>query len=317
MGEGICLLYLCINMLVILTKLKCGCFSQMKNVQPSPDQWEVISQVAQFLLAFQVTCCGNTSLQGSSQIQLTQQNLAQVMGTGGKASAFRTGSSQGNESCANLKKGKYKMTVRAEGRQFAVFLPSPSQSFCTFLSCCYHHSHLNLKHKIFAWIVDPLMCVCQLLSGVRLSVARPLCPWDSPGKNAGVGRQALLQGIILTQGSNPGLLHCRWILYCLSHQGNPKGILSLLIPLCQSYASFTPNLLFFSLLMLLPGAPHFLKQHLTSMKSNIPRPLSLAQIYSNSKQLLNNFIQMFHIHLSWSEETQQVGCLDISQGGMG
>ena len=33
----------------------------------------------------------------------------------------------------------------------------------------------------------------------------------------------LLQGIFLTQGSNPGLLHCRQILYCLSHQGSPLG----------------------------------------------------------------------------------------------
>ena len=36
---------------------------------------------------------------------------------------------------------------------------------------------------------------------------------DSPGKNAGVGCHALLQGIFLIQGSNPSLLHCRWILY--------------------------------------------------------------------------------------------------------
>ena len=35
---------------------------------------------------------------------------------------------------------------------------------------------------------------------------RPLCPWDSPGKNTGVGRCALLQGIFPTQGSNPHLL---------------------------------------------------------------------------------------------------------------
>ena len=34
-------------------------------------------------------------------------------------------------------------------------------------------------------------------------------PWDSPGKNTGVGCHFLLQGIFLTQGSNPGLLHCR------------------------------------------------------------------------------------------------------------
>ena len=41
---------------------------------------------------------------------------------------------------------------------------------------------------------------------------------NSPGKNAGVGCHALLQWIFLTQGSNPGLPHCRQILYHLSHQ---------------------------------------------------------------------------------------------------
>ena len=41
---------------------------------------------------------------------------------------------------------------------------------------------------------------------------------DFPGKNTGVGCHFLLQGIFLTQGSNPGLPHCRQILYCLSHQ---------------------------------------------------------------------------------------------------
>ena len=44
---------------------------------------------------------------------------------------------------------------------------------------------------------------------------------DSPGKNTGVGCHALLQGIFPIQGSNPGLPHCRWILYQLSHQGSP------------------------------------------------------------------------------------------------
>ena len=42
-----------------------------------------------------------------------------------------------------------------------------------------------------------------------------------PGKNAGVGRHFLLQGIFPTQRSNPGLLHCRQNLYHLSHQGSP------------------------------------------------------------------------------------------------
>ena len=41
---------------------------------------------------------------------------------------------------------------------------------------------------------------------------------DSPGKNTAVGYHALLQRIEPTQGSNLGLLHCRQILYHLSHQ---------------------------------------------------------------------------------------------------
>ena len=51
--------------------------------------------------------------------------------------------------------------------------------------------------------------------------ARLLCPWDSPGKNTGVGCHALLQGIFPTRGSNPSLPHRRRILYHLSHQGSP------------------------------------------------------------------------------------------------
>ena len=45
---------------------------------------------------------------------------------------------------------------------------------------------------------------------------------NSPGKSTGVGCHALPQGIFPTQGSNSGLLHRRWILYCLSHQENPR-----------------------------------------------------------------------------------------------
>ena len=40
-----------------------------------------------------------------------------------------------------------------------------------------------------------------------------LCPWNFPGKNTGVGCHFLPQGIFLTQGSNPYLQHCRWILH--------------------------------------------------------------------------------------------------------
>ena len=50
---------------------------------------------------------------------------------------------------------------------------------------------------------------------------RLLCLWNSPGKNPGVACHFLLQEIFLTQGLNPGILHCRQILYHLSHQGSP------------------------------------------------------------------------------------------------
>ena len=46
--------------------------------------------------------------------------------------------------------------------------------------------------------------------------------WNSPGQNAGVGSLSLLPRVFPTQGLNPGLPHCRWILYQLSHKGSPR-----------------------------------------------------------------------------------------------
>ena len=62
------------------------------------------------------------------------------------------------------------------------------------------------------------------------------CPWNSLGQNTGVGSLSLLQGIFPTQGSNPGLLNCRRILYQLSHQGSPQ-----LLSLCSK--AWEPQLL--------------------------------------------------------------------------
>ena len=56
-------------------------------------------------------------------------------------------------------------------------------------------------------------------------LCQTLCdPMDcnSPGQNTGVGSCSLLQGIFLTQGSNPGLPHCRQIIWQLSHKGSPR-----------------------------------------------------------------------------------------------
>ena len=56
-------------------------------------------------------------------------------------------------------------------------------------------------------------------------------PWNSPGQHTGVGSFSLLQDIFPTQGSIPGLPHCRQILYQLSHQGSPTLLrISLILP---------------------------------------------------------------------------------------
>ena len=64
-------------------------------------------------------------------------------------------------------------------------------------------------------------------------------PWNSPDQNTGVGSLSLLQGIFSTQGSNPGLPHCRWILYQLSHKGSPRTLEWVAFPF--SGGSFRPR----------------------------------------------------------------------------
>ena len=74
----------------------------------------------------------------------------------------------------------------------------------------------------------------------RPELTRPLCLWDSPGKNTGVGCHFLLQGIFLTRGSNPGLLHCRRILYQLRYQGSTR-ILEWVVISFSTASSPTPG----------------------------------------------------------------------------
>ena len=82
------------------------------------------------------------------------------------------------------------------------------------------------KSSLYIWkfSVHVLLKVkVKLFSHVRLFAT----PWtiqsmEFSSQNTGVGNLSLLQGIFPTQGSNPGLLNCRWILYQLSHKGNPR-----------------------------------------------------------------------------------------------
>ena len=83
----------------------------------------------------------------------------------------------------------------------------------------------------------------------KLKVAQ-LCPtlcnphglyssWNSPGQNPRVTSLSLLQGIVPTQGSNTGLLHCRRILYQLSHKESLRTLCWVAYPF--SSRSFQPR----------------------------------------------------------------------------
>ena len=63
-------------------------------------------------------------------------------------------------------------------------------------------------------------CATLWLQG--LQPASLLDPWNSPARDTGAVCHSLFQRICLTQGSNPGLLHCKWTRYYLSHQWSPK-----------------------------------------------------------------------------------------------
>ena len=74
------------------------------------------------------------------------------------------------------------------------------------------------------WKWKSLKCVQLFCDAMDCIVHGLYSPWNSPGQNTGVGSLSLLQGISPTQGSNPGLPHCRWILYQLSHKGSPRTL---------------------------------------------------------------------------------------------
>ena len=81
---------------------------------------------------------------------------------------------------------------------------------------------------------------------------------NSPGKNTGMSCHALLQGIVQTQRSNPGLPHCRCILYHLSHQGSPRILEWVVYPF--SRGSFYPGIE--------PGSPAL---QMDSLPAELPR----------------------------------------------
>ena len=113
--------------------------------------------------------------------------------------------------------------------------PSAVMTSLTFVSWFHNNSEIEV---IFLYLqMKKLEMNESTLATMRVAQSSPtllwphgmqpvrlLCLWNSPGKNTGVGSHSLLQGLFLARGSNLGLLHCRWILYHLSHQGSPATI---------------------------------------------------------------------------------------------
>ena len=114
--------------------------------------------------------------------------------------------------------------------RFRTLIPMVSLCNAIILQVCVHVAHLGYMIWLYHEPTPPTnltvvhslcFCVCQVASVMSDSFwphglpARGLFPWDSPGKNTGVGYHAILKGIFLIQGLNPGLwlLHCWWIPY--------------------------------------------------------------------------------------------------------
>ena len=117
---------------------------------------------------------------------------------------------------------------------------------CLRLHMLYNNSnlltHFHFIHTISFSLILSLFCVWESIVGwmyaCMCAQLLRLCPTlydpmdcspsgssdhgESPSKNTGVNCHALLQRIFPTQGLNPGLRHCRQILYHLNHQGNPR-----------------------------------------------------------------------------------------------
>ena len=87
--------------------------------------------------------------------------------------------------------------------------------------------HISIETTIY-WHMSERVKVAQLWP----TLGDPMdCPWNSLDQNIGVGSLSLLQGIFPSQGCNPGLPHCRRILYQLSHKGSPRTLEWVVYPL--------------------------------------------------------------------------------------
>ena len=117
-----------------------------------------------------------------------------------------------------------------------------------------------------------------------------LHPCDFPGKSTGVGCHFLLQRIFPTQGSNPGLLHCRQTLYHLSHQGSLM-IIHISMASCLTSFSFPVLLIWvLTIFFLVSLAKKFLTILFISSKNQLLLFWSLLLL----------FLSLFDLFMLWS-----------------
>ena len=147
-----------------------------------------------------------------------------------------------------------------------------------------------------------LSCVRLFATPWTVAYQAPLCMGFSSTRTR-VGCHFLLQRVFLTQGSNLGLLHCRQMLYCLSHKGSPVYMHSSLY-LAKSFKVCIIQILFSATSFFCSNPRHFLqvdnyqliiayKEHITSCQHTT----NLSYLLSNMTFQLNwqLLCEVFHV----------------------
>ena len=111
-------------------------------------------------------------------------------------------------------------TWKSINEKWKIFLSRKYLFWNLSLSTCLRSSAEKLQKKSESEAAQLCLTLCHSMDGGLPGV---LHPWDSPGKNTGVGCHSLLQRIFPTQGSNPGLLNWGQPLHHLSHQGSRRA----------------------------------------------------------------------------------------------
>ena len=137
--------------------------------------------------------------------------------------------------------------------------------------------HISTSTQFVKWSRS---VVSDSVTSRTVACTRLLHPWDFLCKSTGVGCHFFLQGIFPTQGLNPGLPHCRQMLYCLSHQGINIDI----------YINFTLYILYIHMVPLLQnGIWH----------SSMYKPSSQLRLQNHNGIVVRNILYRFRFPRSW------------------